>query len=117
MYIALQFVLLLGSTYVCVCLANVHNPKAQSINRQYKYTYSGVGHFFFYVPSETESSLFEHPMLVRAPAATSSQVLPMVDGGWIVLEGPNIICIGHKLGFRASGRTVSSLTMTGGVYA
>ena len=47
---------------------------------------------YFYVVSE--SSLFGHPMLVRAHATISSQPLPMVDGGWIVLEGPNIICVG-----------------------
>ena len=38
-----------------------------------------------------------------ASVAAPSQTLPMVDGGWGVLQDPNITWIGHHLGFRAFG--------------
>ena len=40
--------------------------------------------------------------------AASSQTLPMVDGGWGVLQDPNTIWVGHHLGFRAGGLAAGS---------
>ena len=40
--------------------------------------------------------------------AAPSQTLPMVDGGWGVLQDPNTIWIGHHLGFRAFGLSAGS---------
>ena len=45
------------------------------------------------------ADLVEHCTLPRV--AASSQTLPMVDGGWGVLQDPNAIWIGHHLVFRA----------------
>ena len=68
-------------------------PKSEKRNRK-------RSHFFL---GARRVVLSKSARSVWASVAAPSQTLPMVDGGWGVLQDPNMIWVGHHLGFGAGG--------------